>query len=173
MEKCNICVIILSSTCCVRRQQKQLGFLWSGMIVKQLITLSLPLPAFSSANCWTIKLSIQFTKAVLWKLFCGSCVVCTARDGNTSQLYGFMLESFFFLNVNINIFSSEIVFFLPLNSISLLQSLSLSLMLNLWDTFAKKGIPHSRLWEVDFKCLLSADYAVVVAFKLSFLSCLA
>lgn len=127
MEKCNICVIILSSTCCVRRQQKQLGFLWSGMIVKQLITLSLPLPAFSSANCWTIKLSIQFTKAVLWKLFCGSCVVCTARDGNTSQLYGFMLESFFKKNVNINIFSSEIVFFflwIPFPFYSLSRSLS-------------------------------------------------
>lgn len=106
---------------------KQLGFLWSGMIVKQLITLSLPLPAFSSANCWTIKLSIQFTKAVLWKLFCGSCVVCTARDGNTSQLYGFMLESFFFLNVNINIFSSENVFFflwIPFPFYSLSRSLS-------------------------------------------------
>lgn len=171
MEKCNICVIILSSTCCVRRQQKQLGFLWSGMIVKQLITLSLPLPAFSSANCWTIKLSIQFTKAVLWKLFCGSCLYCE-RWEHKSAVWLHVGKLFFF-KCKYQHFLQWKGFFLPLNSISLLQSLSLSLMLNLWDTFAKKGIPHSRLWEVDFKCLLSADCAVVVAFKLSFLSCLA
>ena len=33
-------VQFLPSTCCLCRQQKQLGFLWSGMIVKWLITLS-------------------------------------------------------------------------------------------------------------------------------------
>lgn len=125
MEKCNICVIILSSTCCVRRQQKQLGFLWSGMIVKQLITLSLPLPAFSSANCWTIKLSIQFTKAVLWKLFCGSCLYCE-RWEHKSAVWLHVGKLFFF-NVNINIFSSEIVFFflwIPFPFYSLSRSLS-------------------------------------------------
>ena len=125
------------------------------------------MPAFSSANCRTTKLATQFTKAVLGEMIlCGCCsrIVCLDHKSAVKLHVGYLRAfqcKYRFL------FLSFFEFHFP-SSVSLFFFFSLSFWIHEILTIAKQGIPHSRLWETDFKCVLNTDCAAVLSLNFSF-----
>lgn len=163
-------VLLLPSTRCRCRQQKQLGFLWSDMIVKRLITSS-----SSSSSAASIQLGQLQDDNISRPLHRSSLevimkrVVGIVRIGSAGQLCSFTSA---FLTKVLDFLKCEMqfppFFFFFVNSISHLQPRSHA------EFMRCSQMPRREFLTVDCgKQTLNTDCAVVVSLNFSFLSCLA
>jgi len=120
-----------------------------------------------------MKLAIQFTKAVLRKLFCGSailyvCAVLWLLWPQVSCKASCWISESSFFNVKIENFLVKCCFLLSLSSISHSKSPSLShTKFMRYSHLPRREFHTVNCGETDFKCVLNTDCAVVVS--LSFL----
>lgn len=160
-------VLLLPSTRCRCRQQKQLGFLWSDMIVKQLITSS----SSSSSSAASIQLGQLQDNNISRPLHRSSLevimkrVVGIVRIGSAGQLWSFTSA---FLTKVLHFLKCEMQFppFFFFGEFHFPSPASLSCWIYEMLSNAKKGIPHSGLWETDFKYRLCCGSLFKLFFSL-------